>query len=179
MDEITFAKAPDEADGLPRNGRDLRHTTSFDDAMSHLERQVADRGLDSGAAPLIVPLERRKQKGTSQTGRGEVGLRNDGRPLSHVSSFGESLDGFSNGATLLSPGELPIAIEIGAKLRAARLERGWTQNMLAVQSGVLQSVISEIEKGKGASGPNCSTIQKIATALSLRIELVPIMDAAD
>lgn len=58
-------------------------------------------------------------------------------------------------------------MEIGQKIRKARLERGMTQQELGNIVGVQKSAIAKYENGKVVNIKR-STLQKIASALSIR-----------
>lgn len=58
-------------------------------------------------------------------------------------------------------------MEIGKKIRKARLERGMTQQELGSLVGVQKSAIAKYENGKVVNIKR-STLQKIASALSIR-----------
>jgi transcriptional regulator with XRE-family HTH domain len=58
-------------------------------------------------------------------------------------------------------------VEIGRKIRKARLERGLTQQELGVLVGVQKSAIAKYENGKVVNIKR-STLQKIASALNIR-----------
>lgn len=50
-----------------------------------------------------------------------------------------------------------------------RIKRGWSQTQLAEAIGSRQPVISRLEQGNG--NPSLSTLQKIATALNLSLQV--------
>lgn len=62
------------------------------------------------------------------------------------------------------------AIALGLQFHDAREARGLTQRELADLSGVRQADISRIERGAG--NPTEATLQRLATALERRLELV-------
>jgi ribosome-binding protein aMBF1 (putative translation factor) len=62
------------------------------------------------------------------------------------------------------------AIQLGLQFRDARVARGWSQRELSEQSGVRQADISRIERGAG--NPTEATLQRLASALEKRLELV-------
>jgi transcriptional regulator with XRE-family HTH domain len=55
---------------------------------------------------------------------------------------------------------------LGATIRAARRERGWSQEELGFEAGLSQSVISRIERGRPASR---GARLKIFDALRVRV----------
>jgi predicted transcriptional regulator len=60
---------------------------------------------------------------------------------------------------------------LGAHIRARRRALRWTQKRLAAEAGVVQSVISRVEKGApGGRGCHISTL--VAVVVALRCELV-------
>lgn len=75
-----------------------------------------------------------------------------------------------------TPGEAELrrrfeaAIELGLQFRDARLASGLSQRQLAGSSGVRQADISRIERGAG--NPTEATLQRLASALHKRLELV-------
>ncbi len=75
-----------------------------------------------------------------------------------------------------APGEAELrrrfedAIVLGLQFRDARVARGLSQRELSEQSGVRQADISRIERGAG--NPTESTLQRLASALEKRLELV-------
>lgn len=62
------------------------------------------------------------------------------------------------------------AIELGLQFRDARVACGLSQRELAERSGVRQADISRIERGAG--NPTEATLQRLASALDKRLELV-------
>jgi XRE family transcriptional regulator, regulator of sulfur utilization len=62
------------------------------------------------------------------------------------------------------------AIELGLQFRDARVARGLSQRELSERSGVRQADISRIERGAG--NPTEATLQRLASALEKRLELV-------
>ena len=60
-----------------------------------------------------------------------------------------------------------VHVEIGQKIRKARLERGLTQQELGNLVGVQKSAIAKYENGKVVNIKR-STLQKIASALNIR-----------
>ena len=160
-----------DSDGLPRSRRNLRNTVGFAEAVSSFKETAAINApdLDIGriaAGPSSCNPE-------CNVDKSEDGLPHRRRKLRNVSSFEENFDSFSEAADKESE-IIPIAIRIGARLRAARLAARMTQEALSAETGILQSAISEIEKGKGRNGPSCATVERIAEALGLRIDLVPV-----
>ncbi len=79
-------------------------------------------------------------------------------------------------ATAETPGEAELrrrfeaAIELGLQFRDARVGRGMSQRELSERSGVRQADISRIERGAG--NPTEATLQRLASALDKRLELV-------
>lgn len=61
-------------------------------------------------------------------------------------------------------------ITLGLQFRDARVSRGLTQVQLSEKSGVSQADISRIERGAG--NPTESTLQRLASVLEYRLELV-------
>jgi len=57
--------------------------------------------------------------------------------------------------------------DVGAAVRAAREQRGWSGNELAVASGVSRAMIDRIERG--ASSPTAALLGKLAAALGLTV----------
>lgn len=64
--------------------------------------------------------------------------------------------------------EAPMA-EIASKIHETRVSLGWTQNELAERAGVSRPTVARIERGDDIS---TATLEKIAVALELRIELI-------
>lgn len=64
--------------------------------------------------------------------------------------------------------EKKINLEIGKKIRLLRKERGLTLKQLANRTGLSISLISQIERAKSSS--SVSTLYKVATALSVKME---------
>lgn len=62
------------------------------------------------------------------------------------------------------------AIELGLQFHDARVAKGWSQGELSERSGVRQADISRIERGAG--NPTEVTLQRLASALEKRLELV-------
>jgi XRE family transcriptional regulator, regulator of sulfur utilization len=65
---------------------------------------------------------------------------------------------------------LAARITLGLQFRDARVSRGLTQVELSEKSGVSQADISRIERGAG--NPTESTLQRLASVLEHRLELV-------
>src|SRR4051794_19446966 len=61
---------------------------------------------------------------------------------------------------------------LGERIAALREELGLTQEQVAERSGVRQSDISRIERGR--ANPTQATLEKIATALGARLTVVPM-----
>lgn len=61
-------------------------------------------------------------------------------------------------------------IELGLQFCDARVARGLSQRDLSERSGVRQADISRIERGAG--NPTEATLQRLASALEKRLELV-------
>ncbi len=55
---------------------------------------------------------------------------------------------------------------LGATVREARAERGWSQERLAERSGLDRSYVGEIERGRVS--PTLATLEKLALALGLQ-----------
>lgn len=68
--------------------------------------------------------------------------------------------------------------QLGARLRAVRIGRGWRQLDLAVRAGVHRSTISRIERGH-LDGIPLGTLLDVARALDVRISLVTRSRGAD
>jgi XRE family transcriptional regulator, regulator of sulfur utilization len=62
------------------------------------------------------------------------------------------------------------AIELGLQFRDARVARGLSQRELSERCGVRQADISRIERGAG--NPTEATLQRLASSLQKRLELV-------
>jgi XRE family transcriptional regulator, regulator of sulfur utilization len=62
------------------------------------------------------------------------------------------------------------AIELRLQFREAKVARGMSQRELSEASGVRQADISRIERGAG--NPTAGTLQRLASALDKRLELV-------
>ena len=60
-----------------------------------------------------------------------------------------------------------IRVQFGARIRALRLKRGWTQVEMADFLAMDRSYLSEIETGK--KDPSLTMLQSIAKGLSLTI----------
>lgn len=61
----------------------------------------------------------------------------------------------------------PIEVDLGARIRALRLARGETLRKLAVQAGVTESFLSQVERG--VASPSIASVQRIARALGTSI----------
>lgn len=60
-----------------------------------------------------------------------------------------------------------LLLKLGKRVRALRLDRGWTQEELAHRSGLNRSYMSEVERGR--SDVSLSTLQKIARPLGISL----------
>jgi DNA-binding XRE family transcriptional regulator len=58
-----------------------------------------------------------------------------------------------------------LLLKLGKRVRALRLDRGWTQEELAHRSGLNRSYMSDIERGR--SDVSLSTLHKIARPLGI------------
>lgn len=54
---------------------------------------------------------------------------------------------------------------LAENVRRLRVERGWSQQMLAEAVGVTQGAISQIENG--STGPRMATLERLAVALNV------------
>jgi len=61
----------------------------------------------------------------------------------------------------------PIEVDLGARIRTLRLARGETLRKLAVQAGVTESFLSQVERG--VASPSIASVQRIARALGTSI----------
>jgi transcriptional regulator with XRE-family HTH domain len=66
----------------------------------------------------------------------------------------------------------------GSTIRAVRVKKGWRQRDLAARAGVSTSTISRIERGHPGSF-SLDTIRRVASALDVRVDLVPRWRAGD
>jgi transcriptional regulator with XRE-family HTH domain len=60
-----------------------------------------------------------------------------------------------------------MLLKLGKRVRALRLDRGWTQEELAHRSGLNRSYMSDVERGR--SNVSLSTLQKIARPLGISL----------
>lgn len=60
-----------------------------------------------------------------------------------------------------------LLLKFGKRVRALRLDRGWTQEELAHRSGLNRSYMSEVERG--ISDVSLSTLQKISKTLGISL----------
>ena len=68
-----------------------------------------------------------------------------------------------------------IALFVGARLREARLLRGWSQARLSQETGIAQSMISQIER-RTRNG-NAFTLIRLADALEVSLDWLTGRDA--
>jgi transcriptional regulator with XRE-family HTH domain len=61
----------------------------------------------------------------------------------------------------------PIKASIALQVKHARITRGWTQERLAKETGLKQSIISRLESGRHQ--PSLTTLEKIARKLGLNL----------
>ncbi len=66
-----------------------------------------------------------------------------------------------------APGDPPIEVDLGARIRALRVARGSTLRQLAAQAGVTESFLSQVERG--VASPSIASVQRIARALGQSI----------
>jgi ribosome-binding protein aMBF1 (putative translation factor) len=64
---------------------------------------------------------------------------------------------------------LGLEYEVVRSIIKYRLKKGWSQTELAEAIGSRQPVISRLERGE--SNPSLQTLQKVATALNLRLQI--------
>lgn len=62
--------------------------------------------------------------------------------------------------------DMTLVETFGRNVRAARREKGWTQEQLAFEAGVKRAYLSEIEGGK--RNPTLDVVEKLAKALSVK-----------
>ena len=113
-------------------------------------------------------------KGAAPASGQEGGLPISAARLKNTVSMVDALARFVDqvgGTTRL--GATAPALLMGAAIRNARRIRGLKQEELAAASGIPQSTISEIETGRGVSGPNVLTLSRLANALDLDLALLP------
>jgi transcriptional regulator with XRE-family HTH domain len=67
---------------------------------------------------------------------------------------------------------------LGATIRAIRVRRGWRQSDLAGRSGVSPATISRLERGHPGL-LTVDTVRRVASALDIRVDLVPRWRAGD
>lgn len=68
------------------------------------------------------------------------------------------------------PGQDAVSTEwIGAKIRRIRMERGLTQDRLAIEANVDQSGLSKLERGKDRS-ISVPALARIATVLKITLD---------
>jgi transcriptional regulator with XRE-family HTH domain len=60
-----------------------------------------------------------------------------------------------------------IQRKVGAKVRALRLKKGWSQDLFADRSGLHRAHVGEIERGE--SNVTLQTLKTIADTLEVRI----------
>jgi transcriptional regulator with XRE-family HTH domain len=69
-------------------------------------------------------------------------------------------------------------MSLGTRLATLRLKRGWSQRELARRSGVRQSLLSELERGRKTDTTG-RTLVKLAQALGVSVDtLLGTFDAA-
>jgi transcriptional regulator with XRE-family HTH domain len=61
----------------------------------------------------------------------------------------------------------PIEVDLGARIRTLRLARRATLRQLAVEAGVTESFLSQVERG--VASPSIASVQRIARALGATI----------
>lgn len=71
-----------------------------------------------------------------------------------------------------------LAFELGAKVRAMREQRGWSQSQLATAAGMTQSAVARFEAG--GTVPTLPVLERLATALEaeLSVTITPRSPAA-
>lgn len=69
-------------------------------------------------------------------------------------------------------------MRFGATIRAARIKRGWRQTDLAAKAGVSQATVWRAERGH-IPEMTLAAIRQVATALEIRVELLPRGRGAD
>jgi transcriptional regulator with XRE-family HTH domain len=67
---------------------------------------------------------------------------------------------------------LKLNFDLAKAVLRARLKKGWSQNVLAKAVGTKQANISRIETG--TANPTISLVNKLAIALGLEVNIVPI-----
>jgi transcriptional regulator with XRE-family HTH domain len=60
-----------------------------------------------------------------------------------------------------------IQNKVGARIRALRLERGWSQDVFADKSGLHRAHVGEIERGE--SNVSLQTLKTIADTLAVKV----------
>lgn len=59
----------------------------------------------------------------------------------------------------------PEAVLFGQSLRALRMERGWSQERLAVEAGITLNYVGNLERGE--QGPSLHILVRLARALEM------------
>jgi len=63
--------------------------------------------------------------------------------------------------------ELPAQLDLGARVRALRKERGWTLEQAAQEAGLARSTLSKIENGQ--MSPTFEAVRKLASGLNISV----------
>lgn len=74
---------------------------------------------------------------------------------------------------LEAEGFVAAAVEIGMRIKHARLGHGMTQAQLAKLAGLSQPALSAIENGRGKDGPNYATLRAVGDVFGLEIMPLP------
>jgi ribosome-binding protein aMBF1 (putative translation factor) len=67
--------------------------------------------------------------------------------------------------------------KIGARVQQERLASGLTQQQLAVASGIAQSDVSRIERGK--ANPTAATLEALGGPLGITLDFLPTSELVD
>lgn len=65
---------------------------------------------------------------------------------------------------------MDIRLRLGQNIKAARTERGWSQEELADEAGLHRTYISGVERG--VRNPTVTVVEKIAKALGVEARLL-------
>lgn len=143
--------------------------------------------MRSGSAPVEVAGTRVRNKCSASDKRGQVNLladtprspsksrlRLDGiwalRHTLFMRNLSES-DVATAGNEATSPGADRGPSRLASQVLALRRQRGLTQAQLAQRSGIGQSEISRLERGRMV--PTIQTVDRVASALGARLLVVP------
>lgn len=161
LEEAVAYLDPDSLAEVRYSGNGSGLWVAFGDGLSG-EISWDDLGISDELPRLIV------ESATPARGAKAVEMTTHDGGLFHIDSTSIRALIDPRLAQILADDADRVGVELGDRLRKARVERGITQQELGKRSGLAQALISKLEGGKHQ--PRFDTLQRYATGLNLSVE---------